>query len=94
MTKTAVYALAEIIDKKFRDNKHFYEVGVELDPMNRYFIRISIEWGDWKHDHLYANFVVRELLDKLGIKFKIDEYVTEEDGDDAYSGDHLIRFEV
>lgn len=41
---------------------------------------VVIHWGDWKHDHLYCDHLMREL------KFEqVDVDVFEEDGSDAYS---------
>ena len=93
MTKERAYAVCEALEKKFAENdRTYWEVGVELDPANRYFIRVAIDNGDWKHDHLFANYLIAETLDALGIKFTQNTAVTEEDGSDCYSADHIIRF--
>lgn len=47
-------------------------------------IKVEITWGDWKHDHLYLDYLMREE----GFE-KIDEYTTEEDGSDTYSAVHV-----
>lgn len=47
---------------------------------------ISIEWGDWKHDHLYLT----HLMKKRGYK-EINCVVTEENGSDCYSAEHYFR---
>lgn len=44
---------------------------------------ISIHWGDWKHEHGYADYI----MEANGFT-KIDEVVTEEDGSDCYSSYH------
>lgn len=44
---------------------------------------VSIEWGDWKHDHLFT----RTLMANLGLTC-LKEEVTEEDGSDCYSAVH------
>ena len=44
---------------------------------------VSIEWGDWKHSHLWA----KTLMKYLGYT-EVGEKVTEEDGSDCYSADH------
>ena len=44
---------------------------------------IEIEWGDWKHDHLYC----QHLMGEKGYKL-LHEQLTEEDGSDCYSAVH------
>jgi hypothetical protein len=44
---------------------------------------IEISWGDWKHEHLHADYVMKQH----GFLLK-NEVVTEEDGDDCYSSIH------
>lgn len=46
---------------------------------------VSVNWGDWKHSHIYLDRVMAEK----GF-FKISENITEEDGDDAYSAEHIF----
>lgn len=46
---------------------------------------IHIDWGDWKHEHLWA----RDLMSYLGY-VEIGSKVTEEDGSDCYSADHYF----
>ena len=49
-------------------------------------ICVQIDWGDWKHEHLKADW----LMEQIGwTKFKID--VTADDGSDTYSA---IRYYV
>ena len=52
-------------------------------------IAVSISWGDWKHDHLWA----RDLMSYLGYT-EIGNKVTEEDGSDCYSAVHYFVKEV
>jgi len=49
-------------------------------------IGISIEWGDWKHDHLYLKY----KMEQKGF-VQIDEILTEENGSDCYSALHIYR---
>ena len=51
-------------------------------------IKIEIEWGDWKHNHLFVD----HLMKAIGYT-KIDERVTEEDGSDCYSATHTYKKE-
>ena len=46
---------------------------------------VSISWGDWKHEHLWA----RDLMSYLGYA-EIGSKVTEEDGSDTYSAEHYF----
>lgn len=46
-------------------------------------IVVSISWGDWKHDHGWAN----TLMGYLGYT-EIGNQVTEENGSDCYSAEH------
>ena len=48
-------------------------------------IVVSIEWGDWKHQHLW----VRDLMEYIGFA-EVSEVVTEEDGSDCYSAEHTF----
>lgn len=47
---------------------------------------IHVEWGDWKHDHGFLD----SLMLKLGYVC-ISEKVTDEDGSDCYSADHIYE---
>jgi len=47
---------------------------------------IEIEWGDWKHDHAYAD----QVMGSCGFKF-IGEMVTNENGSDCYSSIHYYK---
>ena len=73
--------LQDIADKamaKFGENNSYYETWVEKGT-----IKVEIIWGDWKHDHLYANWVLKELGAR---EYSCD--ITEEDGSDCYSAIH------
>ena len=49
-------------------------------------IVIGIEWGDWKHDHLYCIY----LMSEIGYE-QVSEELTEEDGSDCYSAEHYFE---
>jgi len=61
-----------------KDNGVYADVWKE----NGVAIVVSIEWGDWKHEHLWA----RDLMSYLGY-VEIGSKVTEEDGSDCYSAE-------
>ena len=47
---------------------------------------ISVDWGDWKHDHRYLEYIMGELDYIL-----VDKKITNEDGSDCYSADHYYK---
>lgn len=53
-------------------------------------IEFDINWGDWKHEHLRAKWLLQELFDTLGIKAEIRSHTTEEDGSDNYSAHYVV----
>lgn len=65
------------------DNGVYSEVWSAIDGDNDNAVYVSIHWGDWKHEHLWA----RDLMSYLGY-VKVGEVVTEEDGSDCYSAEH------
>lgn len=48
---------------------------------------IDIHWGDWKHDHGRAKWLVSQHGGNL-----IGSKVTEENGSDCYSAEHYFYF--
>lgn len=50
---------------------------------------ISVNWGDWKHSHIFLDRLMKELGYTL-----INEEITEENGDDAYSSIHFYMRSV
>ena len=67
------------IQRIFKENKMWYDWDVDFDGS----VEINVEWGDWKHDHLHLNHVMKENGYIL-----MGEKVTEEDGSDSYSAVH------
>lgn len=49
-------------------------------------IAVSIEWGDWKHSHLRANYLMKQLGYVL-----VNEELTNSDGSDCYSSIHFYK---
>jgi hypothetical protein len=69
------------IQKYLQDHKIYAEVWEQNDQ-----VVVSIEWGDWKHDHLYCVHLMKEKgYDHTW------ERVTEEDGSDCYSAEHFFE---
>lgn len=53
---------------------------------------ISFEiYGDWKHDHARFDYYASEWLDNKGLKYKMWETITDDDGSDSYGATHTIR---
>ena len=45
---------------------------------------VEVNWGDWKHSHGYLDYLMKQKD-----FFKVGERVTEEDGSDCYSANHI-----
>ena len=54
---------------------------------NRPAIAVEIEWGDWKHDHLFVD----HILESNGF-VSVGTEITEEDGSDCYSAIHYFDY--
>lgn len=71
----------EQIENALRQNG-LYADDIELDGL---IVKISIEWGDWKHEHLNC----KRTMILLGLTYMSTE-VTDEDGSDCYSATHYF----
>jgi len=80
---------AQKVEKTFISKKLYYDVWYDTNKMC-----IEIRHGDWKHDHLYAKHLIKELALKHKISYQLDftEDVTDDSLDDTYSAIHTIRF--
>lgn len=76
------YSLPEerMIQKYLNDNGIWTEVAGDKSR-----IVVSIDWGDWKHSHIWC----KNLMKYLGYT-QSNEIVTEENGSDCYSADHYF----
>ena len=63
----------------------FNDVYAEVSTNSIGVVAVDIEWGDWKHEHLWC----KNLMEYLGYK-EIGSKVTEEDGSDTYSAIHYF----
>lgn len=83
----------KIKDAVLAANEQFEEEGADflatIDSYDTMRVSIYIEWGDWKHEHGYADYVMREH----GFT-KTDEIITEEDGSDCFSSVHVYNYAV
>lgn len=75
--------MEKLIQKIFKENDVWYEYNIL--PNNR--VEINVEFGDWKHDHLFIDHLMKEN----GF-VKTDEVLTWEDGSDCYSSIHTYIY--
>ena len=73
-------SLEEKVRELFKENKLPYEWSV-FDGE----VYVSVNWGDWKHDHRYLEYVMEQNNFKC-----VSSLVTEEDGSDCYSADYTF----
>ena len=78
------------IDDEYDDETTYYflrDNGVYADVYgnSEEILAVHIDWGDWKHEHLWAE----QLMKYLGWA-ECDCVVTEEDGSDCYSATHYF----
>lgn len=91
MNKEAIKAYNEVIIKNLRkriaklfaDNKMPYDFSVD----DQGYIRITVENGDWKHDHMR----LQQLMKSESFVFFDRHIPDEENGDDSYSAVYLYR---
>lgn len=87
MEKNELYELARRLDKKFMEEELYCETYADWNDD----ICFQIDWGDWKHEHLRADWIAREFFEALGYVIRITEATTEEDGSDTYSALHRVE---
>ena len=85
VTKEEIQKHLDEANTEFREN--YAAFSAEIQSLDTMEIAIEFEWGDWKHEHGYADYVMREH----GF-IKTDEQVTEEDGSDCYSSIHYYTY--
>ena len=71
----------EEVRKKFAEENMYCEIYEHENGC----ISIEIEWGDWKHDHIYLVNVMKE-----NGYIRISNVITEENGTDAYTAEYLF----
>ena len=82
-----IYSVEELNDYFAKHDLHCDISNVMAEdgtfPFGEQVVDISIEWGDWKHEHGYC----KQLMKEIGY-VEISDKVTEEDGSDCYSAIH------
>ena len=64
------------------------DVRVTYDDLDeKEYTVISINWGDWKHEHWKCDY----LMEEAGYKF-VGAITTDEDGSDCYSADRYYEW--
>ena len=74
--------------QKILDDNNIFAEAFLVDVRYPNVVGVLIEWGDWKHDHLRADYLVLEQLGGRCIGCRL----TEEDGSDCYSAIHFYDF--
>ena len=69
------------IQKYLKENEIYGEVSEDGNELV-----VSIEWGDWKHDHKRCDYLMAKK-NYLCVR----EETTAEDGSDCYSADHYYE---
>lgn len=80
--------LQKFIDKE-TGRPHTFFVDATFDGR----LCIDISWGDWKHEHGYADYLVRKFFNDKGLGIDIEVDTTAEDGTDAYSATHYYEID-
>ena len=66
----------------------FKEVRLSVDAIYQIEdneVLICISWGDWKHEHLACEQIMKKLGD-----VQVQEGITEDNGTDCYSAEHTF----
>lgn len=80
--------LMDKVEKTLQEYGVYADVYRGYDDFKQEVLKIFISWGDWKHEHLRAEWVIEDILDIHVRKWNTD--VTEENGSDCYSAVHTL----
>lgn len=75
------------ISELMKENHIMGEIVEESEERNMFAVEII--WGDWKHEHLRFDWLMRENFPNLR---NINTQTTEENGTDCYSAIHYYYF--
>lgn len=89
--------LEKFISKKLDENSLWVSDIDVREENNTIYIDITIEWGDWKHEHKRLDFLMYDTIYEYNPNLtksfsKVGEDITEDDGSDTYSSVH--RYEI
>lgn len=82
-----VYEIQEVAEKALCENKIYGEVECREDD-NKIVLDITIENGDWKHEHLRMDSVIISALNPN----KVSSVTIGESDSDCYSAIHTYVF--
>lgn len=88
LKETIINTDTEILMNKVAKALNSNKLYPDIWPIGKNSFAVFISWGDWKHDHLYADKIIEDTLN--GIDFSIEKEITEEDGSDTYSAIHNV----
>lgn len=74
------------IKRIFKENGVYYDW--DICPTDG-TITINVEWGDWKHDHLFLQYIMRQNNYRV-----VSRVVTEEDDTDCYSAEYEFKYGI
>lgn len=92
--------LEKFIEKKLdEDSLWVSDINVYSERNRTINIDISIEWGDWKHEHLRLDHLMYDIIyeynrDLVKSFYKVNEETTDEDDSDTYSAIHKYVIEL
>ena len=72
--------------EKYLNDHDIYPEYIDKDVLNKKLVYVQINWGDWKHEHLYCSY----LMNELGY-IDCGEETTEENSSDCYSALHYYK---
>jgi hypothetical protein len=78
-------------EKKIKELMRESHISGEIveESKERKMFAVEIHWGDWKHEHLRLDWLMKENFSDLR---SINTQTTEEDGSDCYSAIHYYYF--
>lgn len=91
--------LEKFIVKKLDENSLWIDDIAVYEEEDDIHIDITINWGDWKHEHRRLDFIMYDIIYEYNPKltkdlYKVNEIITEEDGSDTYSSIHYYEIEL
>ena len=75
--------IKEIVLNLFKKN----QINYDFDVIGPGSIQVFVECGDWKHDHLFLDHIMKEA----GFEW-LGDRLTREDGSDCYSSIHYYKW--
>lgn len=80
--------LSQGLSDYFKKNKEYFDV---YTLPTEGAICIDINRGDWKHDHLRADYLADQYFDSMNVDYMKSEKITDEGDSDCYSAIHYYH---